>query len=423
MTRLPVITGLGVVSPFGLGADAFFQGLAEGRSAIGPIRSFDAATFPICVAGEVPSDRRDKAPPTPDAAGGSNPDAARAGGGPWRDRKARFALRAAVEAWRAARCGPAERTAWLCLALGLEQAFLEDFPPILDGRSFRWDDAARPAGTVRLRARADLAAHAVRDHLRLEGPLAVHVSACAAGTLAVAHAAALVRRGAADVVLCGGADSMVNPLGIGGMARLGAPSPRAAADACRPFDRRRDGLVIGEGAAVFVVEDEARARARGVAPLARILGWGSTQDAHRATAPRPDGAAARAAMERALARAALAPRALAYLNAHGTGTPLNDPAEARAIRAAGLGDTPVSSIKGAIGHLMAAAGAVEIAACLLPFTRGLYPGTAHHQERDPDCDLDVIGPTPRPVTRRPEAVMSNSFGFGGQNASIIVGPP
>src|SRR6185295_15308292 len=134
-------------------------------------------------------------------------------------------------------------------------------------------------------------------------------SACAAGALAIADAAARIARGQADLAVCGGADSMVNPLGLGGMARLGAPSPRAAADACRPFDRRRDGLVIGEGAAVFVVEDETRALARGARPLARILGWGSTQDAYRATAPRPDGSAARAAVERALARAALVPRA------------------------------------------------------------------------------------------------------------------
>jgi 3-oxoacyl-[acyl-carrier-protein] synthase II len=214
---------------------------------------------------------------------------------------------------------------------------------------------------------------------------------------------------------------MVNPLGIGGMSRIGAPSPRAARDACRPFDRRRDGLAIGEGAAMFVVEAEPRARARGARVLARVLGWGSTQDAHRATAPRPDGSCARAAIERALRRARLSPGDVGYINAHGTGTPLNDPAEARAIRAA-IGDhAPVSSIKGALGHWMAASGAVELAACLLAFERDLLPGTAHLAELDPDCDLDVIGPAPRRA--RVDVVVSNSFGFGGQNASVVLGRP
>jgi 3-oxoacyl-[acyl-carrier-protein] synthase II len=270
----------------------------------------------------------------------------------------------------------------------------------------------------------DLTARAIRRLLGLRGPAVVNASACAAGALAVAHAASLVERGAAEVVLCGAADSMVNPLGLGGMCRLGAPSPRDELDACRPFDRRRDGLVIGEGAAMFVVESEARALARGARPLARILGWGSTQDAYRATAPRPDGAAASAAMRRALARSRLPAGAIGHINAHGTGTPLNDPAECRAIRDA-LGPEAeriaVSSIKGAIGHLMAAAGAIELAASLLAFERDLLPGTAHHRERDPACDLDIIGPEPRRA--RVTAVLSNSFGFGGQNASVVLGRP
>ena len=234
----------------------------------------------------------------------------------------------------------------------------------------------------------------------------------------------MIERGEADLVLCGGADSMVNPLGIGGLARIGAPSPRNEPDACRPFDRRRDGLAIGEGGAAFVVEDESQARSRGAQVRARILGWGSTQDGYRATAPRPDGAAARRAMERALRRAGVAAERVGYVNAHGTGTPLNDPAESRAILGA-LGacgaEVPVSSIKGALGHLMSASGAIELAACLLAFERGLLPGTAHHRERDPDCPIDVIGERPRRA--RVEVVLSNSFGFGGQNVTVALGNP
>ena len=210
---------------------------------------------------------------------------------------------------------------------------------------------------------------------------------------------------------------MVNPLAIGGFWALGAPSPRASHDACRPFDLRRDGLVIGEGAALFVVEDEARARARGATIHARILGWASTQDAYRATMPRPDGAAAARAMRAAIDAAGIVPE---YINAHGTGTPLNDPAECRAIRSV-YGERPVavSSIKGAVGHLMAASGAIEAAACVLALRRGVLPGTAHLRELDPECDLDIIGPTPR--RQEVEAVLTNSFGFGGQNACLVLG--
>jgi 3-oxoacyl-(acyl-carrier-protein) synthase len=215
---------------------------------------------------------------------------------------------------------------------------------------------------------------------------------------------------------------MVEAFGLGGITRLGAPSPRNEPDCCRPFDRRRDGTVMGEGAAMLVVESEERAYRRGVKPLARVLGWGSTQDAHRLTAPRPDGVPARRAMERALLRASLRPQEVGYVNAHGTGTPLNDVAEARAIRAA-LGahgaHVPVSSIKGAVGHLMAASGALEIAACLLAFERDLLPGTRNWREPDPECALSVVGQ--QPLARRVDVVLSNSFGFGGQNASVILG--
>jgi 3-oxoacyl-[acyl-carrier-protein] synthase II len=339
-----------------------------------------------------------------------------------RDRKIAFGLLAAMEAWRGARCQRDESDAWLCLALGLEQALLEDFASILDGGQIRWErevDAKIPP--VRFRTPVDLCGRLISETLDLTGPRVIHTSACAAGALAIAHGAALIERGEASLLLCGGSDSMVNPLGIGGMARLGAPSPRNEPDACRPFDRRRDGLAIGEGAAMFVLEDAERAAARGVTPLAAVRGWGSTQDGYKATAPRPDGAAAARAMRRAMERARLDGDSIGYINAHGTGTPLNDPAEVRAIRAA-LGRAaervPVSSIKGAVGHLMAASGAIELAACLMVLKRGMLPGTAHHVERDPECNLDIIGESPRAL--EVDCVLSNSFGFGGQNATVAL---
>lgn len=420
---VPVITGAGVVSGFGVGTAALLDALAAGRSAVGPIQSFDARTFPTRVAAEVPTLRADAA-----WLGALGVDAAVADrwerDGRLRDCKVAFAVLAAAEAWAQAGCGPRDAfEAGFSLALGLEHGFLDDFAAIHRGGALDWSaDPGAALPRVRLRSTVDLAARAVEELLDLRGVTTINASACAAGGLAVAHAAALVRRGDAGIVLCGGADSMVNPLGIGGMSRIGAPSPRNEPDACRPFDRRRDGLVIGEGAAFFVVEAEDRALARGARPLARVLGWGSTQDAYRLTAPRPDGSAARRAMERALARAGLPPSAVGYVNAHGTGTPLNNPAEVRAIRGA-LGAhaerVPVSSIKGAVGHLMAASGAIEIAACLLPLQRGVIPGTAHHRERDPECDLDIVGEAPRRAAV--SVALSSSFGFGGQNVSVLLG--
>jgi 3-oxoacyl-[acyl-carrier-protein] synthase II len=417
-----VITGAGVVSAFGVGTRALLDGLAAGASAISRIRSFDASSFPTHVAGEVPVPRVDPGW-LADALGDHALVAELGTSGALRDRKIAWGLLAAAEAWRSAGCDTGDRDASLVLGLGLEQAFLDDFGPIYERRRVAWERAATVPG-VRFRSPVDLTARAVHGLLGLRGPTVVNASACAAGTLAVAHAASLIERAAADIVVCGAADSMVNPLGLGGMCRLGAPSPRDELDACRPFDRRRDGLVIGEGAAVFVVEAAGRAAARGARVLATVLGWGSTQDGYRATAPRPDGAAARAAMARAIARSGRPPQEIGYINAHGTGTPLNDPAECKAIHGAfgaHAERVAVSSIKGAVGHLMAASGAIELAASLLAFDRDLLPGTAHHGECDSECNVDVIGPTPRRA--RVGALLSNSFGFGGQNASIVLGRP
>jgi 3-oxoacyl-[acyl-carrier-protein] synthase II len=218
-------------------------------------------------------------------------------------------------------------------------------------------------------------------------------------------------------VLAGATDSMVNPMGVGCFSLLGALSPRAAPDACRPFHARRDGTVIGEGAAFVVLESLERARARGARVLAEVLGFGLSLDAYRVTAPHPDGAGARRAMERALAQAGR-PR-LGYVNAHGTGTPLNDAVEVAAIRAV-CGEAPVASSKGQLGHAMAAAGALELCATLLCFTHGRCAPTAHLDAVDPACAADHVTAA-RPFTG--DAALSNSFGFGGQNATLVVGPP
>lgn len=427
-----VITGVGVVSAFGVGAPAFFRALEEGRSAVGPIRSFDASAFPVRVAGEAPIEtiRANWLANQAVELAGERNDLSRLFEG-WerdgmlRDRKIGLGVLAALEAWAGAGLGATSADALSIIAVGLEAGFLDDLAAIYKSDNparFDWQaERSAPLPRVRLRSPVNLPAECVHRALGLAGPLVVEVSACAAGALVIARAASLIERGAADVILAGATDSMVNPMAMGAFWKLGAPSPRPAPDACRPFDRRRDGLAIGEGSAMFVIEREERARARGARPLARVIGWGSTQDAHRATAPRPDGERARDAIAKAIRRAQIHPSQIEYINAHGTGTPLNDPAEVKAIRGA-LGEAaervPVSSIKGAVGHLMAASGAIEIAACLLPLERGVIPGTAHHKERDPECDIDIVGESPRRSDVR--VALSSSFGFGGQNAAVIL---
>ena len=310
------------------------------------------------------------------------------------------------------------------IALGLERAHLEDLAVVFEDGRINWDrEREQPGPLPRLRTPLDAAAREVRAALNLDGRNAVHVSACAAGALAVALAAKWIERGMADVVVCGGSDSMVNPLGVGGMSRLGAPSPRNEPSACRPFDRERDGLVIGEAAAMFVVEAEHRALARGARPLARIAGSGSSLDAYKATAPRPDGSSAAIAMSRALESANLAPKDIDWINAHGTGTPLGDPAEAQAIAAVFENRPAVSSIKGAVGHCMAAAGAIEIAASLGALAAQTIPPTANLRQIDEACLPTSIDHVTDARATDVRAILTNSFGFGGQNASVVLTHP
>ena len=272
-----MITGVGVVCALGLSSADFFAALQRGASNIGPIKHLDASSLPVQVAGEVPL-------LTIDAATLLQRDCAFSTSqqdllwraqdlGAFRDRKIGCLLLAAQEAWQMARCGAAEQAASLSIALGLEEAFLEDFAAAMqpDSDGGRIDFLANTIGPaaparaypqahsgIRFRSTVDLGARVLAQLFALRGVHAVQASACAGGGLAIAHAAAQIEHGAAEIVMCGGADSMVNALGLAGMARLGAPSPRHTSDACRPFDRRRDGLVIGEGAAVFIVDHRDR---------------------------------------------------------------------------------------------------------------------------------------------------------------------
>jgi len=253
------------------------------------------------------------------------------------------------------------------------------------------------------------------------------MSACAAGAHAIGAALRMIEAGEADVVVAGGAESALADVAIAAFAAMGATSPTGIS---RPFDARRDGFVMGEGAGVLVLEDAEKAHARGAEPLGEILGYAASSDAHHLTAPEPSGRHAARAIGLALRNAGLAPEDIDYVNAHGTSTPLNDRSETEALKAA-LGEdahrTPISSTKSAIGHLLGAAGAVEAIATVEALQRGLAPPTVGWEERDPDLGLDYVPGQARPLKRRrngdgakPLVGLSNSFGFGGHNAVLCL---
>ena len=257
----------------------------------------------------------------------------------------------------------------------------------------------------------------------MRGPSLTLNTACSAGGDALMTAAMLLRSGEADAVLAMGGESILCPIVVSSLAQAKALSRRndEPRTACRPFDLNRDGFVIGEGGGALLIETEAHALARGADVKAVLAGWGNTIDGHHITAPEPRGAGAAACMRAALRRAGLRPKDIGYINAHGTSTMLGDRAETLAIKNVfgGVeGAPPVSSTKGATGHLMGAGGLTEIIACIQAIRRGLLPPTLNYSTPDPLCDLDYVPNTARPADVR--AAMSNSLGFGGQNSSIIV---
>jgi 3-oxoacyl-[acyl-carrier-protein] synthase II len=263
--------------------------------------------------------------------------------------------------------------------------------------------------------------HVAMD-LGFKGPNFCTTTACASGTHGVGEAFRIIQRGGADVMLGGGTESCVSPMAVGGFCALMALSRRndAPAKASRPFDRERDGFVIGEGAGVLVLEELEHAKKRGAAILAEMVGYGLTADAYHMTAPDPEGAGAAKAMALALEDARMRPEEVTYLNAHGTSTELNDKIETLAIKktfGAAAKQVAVSSTKSMMGHLIGAAGGVEAAISVLAIKEGVMPPTINYEHPDPDCDLDYVPNQPRRATV--EAVLSNSLGFGGHNATVL----
>ena len=416
-----VITGAGVVSPLGTGKARFFSGLREARSGVRELRSFDVSDYPVRIAGEVPDVDAAAIPlPFPEAA------ALR------RDPKALFFVLAAREALAQAMDGAPVAAGFdpfrvgMSVATGLEIFHAPDLLPHLRGH--RLDKSSLMAQAMRepphafMEIPSDLAVRCLAREAGASGPCAVNVSACAAGTQALGEAFWLLRDGELDAVIAGGFDSMVNPIGVGGFSLLGAlsASNHLGAGASRPFDAERDGFVLGEGAAAFFLETAASAKRRGARVLAELLGYGGSLDAFRVSDPDEHERGAVAAMRAALGDAGVAASEVDYINAHGTGTRKNDPAETRAIREVfGANPPPASSTKSQIGHLIGAAGAVEAMAVLFALAEQTLPATINLHTRDPDCDLDYVPNRPRPA--RVRIALSNSFGFGGQNACLVLG--
>jgi 3-oxoacyl-[acyl-carrier-protein] synthase II len=389
--RRVVVTGLGAVSPFGLGVKAYWSGIAAGVCAIRPVTLIETDGFKCRIAAEVP-----------DGVLGSRR----------RSRADRLALTAAQEALDDAGLTSAERrdAALIVGAVG---------GGMLEAEAWHWGQRERPLanGPGHISALRSVLpfshAETLGSHLRLEGPRETLVTACSSGAASLAVAADLIASGAADVALAGGADALTRICFMGFNAlKLLDPAP------CRPFDRERRGMSIGEGAAFLVLESAEYARARGARGYAELAGAAMTTDAYHVTAPHPDGDGMARAMRAALDQASVAPAEVGYVNAHGTATPQNDRIEATALRAVfGEGRVLVSSTKSMIGHTMAAAGSLEAIATVLALVHGVVPPTAHHEETDPAVPFDCV---PRVAREAPLThAMSNSFGFGGQNVTLL----
>jgi 3-oxoacyl-[acyl-carrier-protein] synthase II len=401
-----VVTGLGVVSPIGSSVEAAWRALLAGSSGAAPISRFDASEFPVRVACEVKEF---------EVAAFVDAKAARR-----MDRCSHLLLGAARQAERdsglnIARVGERAGTA-IGTALGGVASFEQGVRQLVR----RGPERVSPLSIVQ--TLPNLAAGWVSIELGTRGPLLTQSTACAASNMAIGDARDAIRLGRAEVMVCGGTEAPVTPVSVAGFAAMRALSTRndKPAAASRPFDGERDGFVIAEAAAVLVLEELEHARARDARIYAEVAGYGVSSDANHVSDPDPVGANAARALRMALSDAGLQPVDVGYVNAHGTSTPAGDAAETRVLKLV-FGDTLptrplVSSTKGATGHTLGAAGAVEAIFTVLALHHGLLPPTINQIVPDPDCDLDYIPNTGR--VEQVDVALSNSFGFGGHNSVV-----
>jgi 3-oxoacyl-(acyl-carrier-protein) synthase len=394
---------MGAVTPIGNDVAAFSRGIFSGEQGAAPLKRFDASRMPTCFGAEV-----------------------KGLDGEFRDVKITFALKAAREAMAQANRPPGLDRAGLSIGLGLELFSMEDLVHMRLAGGWKRSEtlASRKQALTFLNTPSDLCAHLIGKEFSFNRAPQIHISACAAGTDAIGSAYRAIAEGRLDFALAGGADSMVNPMGLGGFCRIGALSTRndSPETASRPFDRTRDGFVLGEGAGFLALEEESAATARGAKILGRICGYGNSLDAYSLSDPHPGGAGAHRAMVAALRDAGIAPEELSAVSAHGTSTPKNDPAESAAIRTllgAHWKNVPVFSTKSMIGHLISAAGAVETIAAVESIRLGKVHATANLRDPSDDCELRHV--MDKAIDHPSRYILKNSFGFGGQNACIVIG--
>lgn len=413
-----VITGMGIVSPLGCGVKAVWERLVAGRSGIGRIDRFDTAEYPVQIAGLVPSHDQDPEAGF-DLQGLVEPKERKK-----LDRFTLYALAAAQQALTQAGWDPRSEEHQLASATIIATG-IGGFTTITEAQTTLSTRGYRRLSPFTVPAfLANLAAGNVSIKHGFKGPIGCPVTACAAGIQAIGDGMRLLRSGEARVALVGGAEACVDPLSLAGFHALKALSTRndAPEHASRPFDRNRDGFVMGEGAGLMVIETLEHAQARGATPLAVLSGYGTSADAYHITSGPPDGSGAAAAMRAALRMAELPPEDVAYVNAHATSTPVGDTAELASLRSvfgSHLPRLPISSTKSATGHLLGAAGGVEAIFTALAVIHDLLPPTLNLDAPDEAAqDLDFV-PNRARAQRTPHA-LCNGFGFGGVNAALLV---
>lgn len=406
--RKVAVTGLGVISPVGSTVEDFWAALCAGRSGIRRVTRFDPGEFRTQIAGEVPDFDVSK----------------------YMDRKearrtdlyVQYAIAATSQAIASARLDLATENldrAGVIIGTGIGgiQTFEEQTALMLEKGPGRVSPFFIPMMI------ANMASGQVSIQFGLKGPNTTTVSACASGAHAIGEAFQAIRFGQADVMITGGTEATITRMAMAGFCALKAMSSRndEPTRASRPFDRDRDGFVMGEGAGILVIEEFERARRRGVPILAELIGYGTTSDAYHVTAPAPHGEGAARAMAMALEDGRIEPGEVDYINAHGTSTELNDKLETAAVKTV-FGEharrLALASTKSMTGHLLGAAGGVEMVATTLAVSRGMLPPTINYEHPDPDCDLDCVPNEARPASVR--VALSNSFGFGGHNVTLAV---
>lgn len=405
MATRVVITGLGIVSPAGNDPETFWSTLCAGTPCIHAIKSFDPSALSCQIGGEAE-------PVAPQ--GFSKKDISR------RDRYTLMALYAADQAVAQAGFDVNKEDPHRCgVTLGTGIGGIETTQDAITAFALKGPRRVSPMAVPK--CLTNMASGEIAIRYGLAGPNKAVVTACASAPQAMGEAARLIQAGMTDVMITGGAEGAVIPFAMAAFAAMRAMSTRndEPERASRPFDAERDGFVMGEGAGIFILESEEHAKARGATIIGEWAGIGETCDANHIVAPREDGQEATAAMKMAMASAQINPGDVDYFNAHATSTKLNDASEALALRAV-FGDDmpPVSATKSMIGHLLGAGGAVEAAACLMSIRDGVIHPTINYENPDPDCDVNLV--TGDAMERKVDIAMSNSFGFGGHNASIVL---